>query len=78
MTDALIFDTPASIRTFQLLAVKHAICLEAKGLRHSSGRSTKAAWARHYGLPVRCHALLVLERIDVEIAALRGSEGLGS
>lgn len=38
-----------AVPVFQLLQWKHAIRLEAKGLRHSSGRSVRAHAARVLG-----------------------------
>ena len=38
----IIIDTPEGIQKYQLLVWKSAIGLEAKGLRHSSGRSVTA------------------------------------
>jgi len=61
---------PNQIRLFQLLAVRAAIKLEAKGLRHSGGRSVKARWAFHYGLPIRAKRVLVLEKLEAEMRTL--------
>lgn len=49
---------------FQLLQWKHAINLEAKGLRHSSGRSVNAHAARALGMEGRPTRKTVLKEID--------------
>ena len=49
---------------FQLLQWKHAIRLEGKGLKHSSGRSVKAHAARHFGMSPRIKREKVLELIE--------------
>jgi hypothetical protein len=68
MRDAIT--DPDGIELFRLQAVKRVIGLEAKGMRHSSGRSVKAMWARHFGLSPRAKADVVLQAIDDRIAEL--------
>ena len=64
-----VYDTPDKIRLFQLIAAKHAILLEAKGLRNSRlGRNgLKRSWAKWYGLKPRATHLEVVERLQQEI-----------
>jgi len=62
---------PCEIRLLQLLAAKHAIGLEAKGLRHSRFRcGVRGLWAKHYGMPPRSKPLAVIARIQEEIDSL--------
>ena len=66
-----IFRGPNGTRLFQLVAVKHAILLEAKGLRHSKFRcGVRGLWAKHYGMPPRSKAIAVIARIQEEIDSL--------
>lgn len=58
---------------FQLLQWKHAIRLEAKGLRHSSGRSVKAHAARAFGLSPRAKREKVLEHIEAALDACKAA-----
>ena len=68
-----IADTPATIRLFQLIAAKHAILLEAKGLRHSRIRGgVRGLWAKHYGLAAKTRAVVVLDHIKREMEEIRG------
>ena len=63
--------TPGEIKLFQLIAAKHAILLEAKGLRHSRFRcGVRGLWAKHYGMPPRSKALVVAARIQEDIERL--------
>jgi hypothetical protein len=68
----MVADTPSKIRMFQLISAKHAIGLEAKGLRHSRlGRNgLKRLWAKHYGLPPRTKHIVIITKIQEEIEAL--------
>ena len=69
----VVADTPAKIRLFQLIAVKHAILLEAKGLRHSRIRGgVRGLWAKHYGLAAKTPAVVVLDHIKREMEEIRG------
>ena len=67
-----IADTPDQIQLVQLISAKHAILLEAKGLRHSRlGRNgVKRAWAKHYGLSARAPHLSVIARLQEDIFIL--------
>ena len=72
-TDQLprVYDTPAKIRLFQLISAKHAIGLEAKGMRHSRFRcGVRGLWAKHYGMPPRSKAPAVIARIQEDIDKL--------
>ena len=68
----IIADTPDQIELFRLIASKHAILLEAKGLRHSRlGRNgLKRAWAKHYGMSARSSHLSVIARLQEDIFVL--------
>lgn len=70
--DDIVLDTPVAIRAFQLLAVKSAIKLESKGIKMGRGRSVKCCWAKHFGMPIRSSHAAVIERLEQEIATLRG------
>lgn len=72
----VMIDRPNGIRVYQLLAVKSAIKLEIKGLKHSSG-SVKASWARHYGLSPRAKPEAVLAKIEEELKSLEEKGDLG-
>ena len=48
--ETLVIDTPAGIDAWHKLSQYHALALEIKGLRHSSGRSVYAHIKRMYGL----------------------------
>ena len=64
-------DSPNTVRRFQLAAAKHAIALEAKGMRHSRFRKgVRGLWAEYYGMPKRSTHLAVIERIQEEIDTL--------
>ena len=64
-------DSPNTVRRFQLAAAKHAIALEAKGLRHSRFRKgVRGLWAAHYGMPPRSTPQAVIARIQQEIDEL--------
>lgn len=66
-----VADTPESIKLLQLISAKHAILLEAKGLRHSRFRcGVKGLWAKHYGLPARTPHVKVVERLQQDIDEL--------
>ena len=68
-----IADTPPTIRLFQLISAKHAILLEAKGLRHSRIRGgVRGMWAKHYGLAAKTPAVVVLDHIKREMEEIRG------
>jgi hypothetical protein len=71
--EAQVFDTPSSIKYFQLAAARGAIRLERLGMRHSRGRSVKAMWARHLGMKRGAtHAAVIaeLERLMATAKAL--------
>lgn len=55
-----------TVSVFQLLQWKHAIRLEGKGLRHSSGRSVRAHAAKILG----CKRGEVAERIERLLAII--------
>lgn len=66
-----VYDTPDKIRLFQLISAKHAIGLEAKGMRHSRFRQgVRGLWAKHYGMPPKSHPEAVIARIQEEINEL--------
>ena len=66
-----IADTPDKIRLFQLISAKHAIGLEAKGLRHSRFRcGVRGLWAKHYGMSPRSKPEAVIARLQEDINAL--------
>lgn len=72
-----IAETPRQIRLFQLISAKHAILLEAKGLRHSRFRcGVRGLWAKHYGLPPRASHAKVVARIQEEIDFLSKQQEL--
>lgn len=60
-----------AVPVFQLLQWKHAIRLEAKGLRHSSGRSVRAHAARVLGCK-RTDAGATVEALLAQALAERG------
>jgi hypothetical protein len=63
-----IADTPDQIRLFQLISAKHAIGLEAKGMRHSRLRGgARKLWAIHYCMNPRAKHADVIARIQEEI-----------
>lgn len=68
----LAADTPDQIKLLQLISAKHAILLEAKGLRHSRlGRNgVKRLWAKHYGMAARTKHLDVIARMQQDINEL--------
>lgn len=70
MTDSITIDTPAGVTAYHLLAWKYAIKLEAKGLKHSSGKSVRVHAARYFGLSPRTPALQVIQLIDKELKRL--------
>ena len=70
MSDVLVLDKPDQIRVYQLLVVRSAIRLEAKGLRHSSGLNVRAAWARRFGMRRGSSTEAVLARLDAELLAM--------
>ena len=47
---SMTFDTPHGVNYFLLCSQIAAIKLEARGMRHSSGRSVTAHCKRQYGL----------------------------
>lgn len=65
-----------AVSAFQLIAVKGAIRLEAVGLRHSSGRSARKAWALKLGLKATAKADAVIEAIDKELEKMK-QNGVG-
>ena len=67
-----VAEGPDETRLFQLIAAKHAILLESKGMRHSrlGQNGLKRAWAKHYGLSARTKHLEVIARLQVDIEAL--------
>lgn len=54
-------------QAFQLSAAKGAIKLEKLGMRHSSGKSARKAWAKHFGMPANSTHEQVIERIQEEL-----------
>lgn len=58
-----------TLHVFQLLQWKYAIRCEARGMRHSSGRSVKAHAARMLGLRPSTPADVVIARIEEVLAA---------
>lgn len=69
----VIFDTPDGIEYFRLSSAKGAIGLEAKGMKHSRGRSIKAAWQKQLGMKRgSTHEAVIAklkERMDFLLAA---------
>lgn len=66
-----VASTPDEIRLYQLIAAKHAIMLEAKGMRHSRFRcGVRGLWAKHYGMKPRSKPLDVIARIQQDINEL--------
>lgn len=63
----VVITSPTLIRAFQLKVVISAIKLEQKGMRHSSGRSVKAMWARKFGLSSHTKAEEVIQRLQEQI-----------
>jgi hypothetical protein len=69
-----VAEGPIETRIFQLLSAKHAIGLEAKGMRHSRlyrQGGVKGLWAKHYGLERKATAKQVIDRIEEEIQLLK-------
>jgi hypothetical protein len=56
---------------FKLLQWKHAIALEAKGMKHSSGRSVRKMACEFFKLPLRTKHALVIERINLQLEEWR-------
>lgn len=64
-------ESPTRTRLVQLISAKHAIGLEAKGMRHSRFRQgVRGLWAAHYNLPKRSSHEAVIARIQEEIDEL--------
>jgi hypothetical protein len=61
------------ITVYDLIKWKHAIKLEQKGLRHSSGRSVTAHAKRHLGIRSKSVPLLLAE-IEKILEAVREIE----
>jgi len=67
----MVFRGPHETKLFGLVAAKHAIILESKGLRNSRFRcGVRGLWAKHYGMPPRSKPLAVIARIQEEIDSL--------
>ena len=60
---------PTSTTPYQLLQWKHAIRLEAKGLRVSHGRKVTPHVRRFFGLRPRAPVSEVLEHVEAALAA---------
>jgi hypothetical protein len=60
-----------SFSVFQLLQWKYAIQLEAKGLRHSSGRSVRKHAATAIGIRPMASAPVVLDAIEILLTEAR-------
>lgn len=57
-------DQIITLSLFQLLAAKHAIKLEALGMKHSSGKSARKHWAILLGLPQSAKHQQVVDEIE--------------
>lgn len=62
-----IITASRNIQVFRLLAVRRAIMLEAKGMKHSRG-SVKAKWAKHFGMSRQATCEEVIKRIEQEFS----------
>lgn len=60
----------------QLIQWKHAIKLEAKGLKHSSGHSIRKHACTVLGLPLRTPAAKVVEVLEAVLAEVQGKADL--
>lgn len=60
-----------TVYPFQLLQWKHAIRMEARGMKHSSGRSVRKHACEALGLPPRTKHDEVVARIDEILEAAR-------
>lgn len=70
--DCVIAQGPLETRLFSLIAAKHAILLEAKGMRHSrlGKNGCRRAWAKHFGLSTRAKPEVIIARIQEDIDKL--------
>jgi len=65
---------PLEIRLFKLIAAKHAILLESKGMRHSRlarQGGVRGLWAKHYGMAKNTKADVVIAAIQKDIDELK-------
>lgn len=69
--------TGLGIRAFHLLQWNYAIKLEAKGLKHSSGRSVRQYAAINLGLRPRTPAQQVIAEIDRKLAEIKAAQDGG-
>jgi hypothetical protein len=65
--------TGDGIKFAQLAAAKGAIKLERLGLKHSSGRSMRRAWALHLGLKHNTPHGAVIEELERRMRAIENS-----
>jgi hypothetical protein len=65
--------TGDGITYYQLAAVKAALKLERVGLKHSSGRAIRPAWAKRLGLKSRDSYELYIETIDKKLSEMRAA-----
>lgn len=59
------------MNTFQLIQWKHAISMESRGMKHSSGRSVRKFACEQLGLPIRTPATDVIAHIQTELDAVK-------
>ena len=67
-------NTPRHLEYWQLASVKGALKLESKGLKHSSGKSLRPAWAKHLGLKPRDSYEKYIETIQARMEVLLKEE----
>lgn len=72
-----IIDRPNGIQIFQLRAVIGAIRLESHGMRHSSGKSVKAMWARQLGMKRTAKHAEVIAKLEEKIKEIEAQGDLG-
>lgn len=65
--NAIVCDTPESIYHYRLCALKGALKLEAKGLRHSKLGSVRKIVCKELGLKPSTKAPKVLESLEAKI-----------
>lgn len=71
--------TGDGVLIYQLLAVKHALRLEERGLVMGRGRrKLRPQWAEKFDLPKQASTATVIRRIDEEIRKLEKANGIAS
>jgi hypothetical protein len=71
--EAIVCDTPDSIRFFSLLSMRGRLKMEMRGLRFKPvrGMTTATAVKKMFGLPKSCRNAKALARLEEEIEAMK-------